>query len=816
MRLINYSCDLSKALRLLIATFVGFVMHQNCLAIDGQKKQFLATYCSDCHTGSSAEAGLEIESLSTTLTDAGTFAVWERIYDRVNAGEMPPKDAEQPTSTNRLDFQRLLHLQLSETHRQSKGTVLRRLNRREYENTLNDIFGTNLNLEEMLPEDGRSHEFDNVGSTLGLSMVHMQSYIDAMSQVLDAAIAKTVDKPTENHIEASYKGSGEGDKFIGKVWKELSDGSVVRFEGGGYPSGMMRGSGVREPGRYKVKVNGYAYRSETPITFSVGGTSFQRGSEKPTYGYFSFKPGTPENSPQSIEFEAWIESNYMIEIEPYGISDPNRYKRENVDEYQGPGLAIHSVILDGPLAEEFPSRGHKLIFEGLNRTEIQPGNPKDKLKSWYRPRFEIQSINTQSDVSNSLMRIAEAAFRKPVQKSEIDVYLTLFHSERDKGNSFEDALRTAATAIFCSPRFLFLKETSGQLDDYALASRLSYFLTRTTPDAELLRLAEAGQLSKPDILRQQTERLLTDPRFSRFLTDFTEAWLNLREMDFTVPDSSLFPEYDNYLRYSMPLETEAFLQELIAANLPIQNLIKSDFAMLNSRLATHYELPDVAGAKVQKVKLPANHLRGGLLTQASILKVSANGTNSSPVVRGVWVMERILGETPSPPPPGIPGVEPDIRGASTLRELLDKHRSLANCQPCHNVIDPPGFALESFNPIGGYRERYRSLGEGERVNKQVNGRGVRYRLGPEVDPSGQLADGRNFDNYLEFRELLASKPEILARAFTEKLLTFATGRELGFSDREEIDIIVGQCADSNYGMKDLLHQAISSDIFQQK
>lgn len=775
---------------------------------------FLTQHCADCHTNGSEEGGFDLGKLGDNLADEATFAKWERLFDRVRTGEMPPKDADQPSKIDQDKFLRSLSPALTVAHEKTKGTVLRRLNRREYQNTMNDLFGTNVDLEKMLPEDGRSGEFDNVGDSLGLSLVHLQKYMDGATQVLDTAISKTSDKPETKTLVASYKGEREGNEFIGTRWKQLPDGAVVRFDSGGYPTGMMRGSGVRERGRYRVKVSGYAHQSETPITFSVGGTSFARGSEKPIYGFFSFPP----DKLTSVEFVTWIEGNYMIQIEPYRIANPNRYKDgQNINDYKGPGLAILNVEIEGPLVGEFPSRGHRLIFEGISREEILPRNPNDRKKSWYQPKFEIKTDNEDAEIRKSLLRVAEKAFRRPVTQQNITPYFDLYHAEREYGSSIEDSLKTAIIAIFCSPNFLYLQETPGKLNDYELASRLSYFLTRTTPDKELLRLAAAGKLtSDSQVLRAQTERLLKDERHERFIDDFSDNWLDLREMDFTAPDSSLFPEYDEYLRYSMPLETKEFLKELIRSDLAVTNLVKSDFAMLNSRLAQLYELPVVDGSKLQKISLPKDSPRGGFLTQSAILKVTANGTNSSPVTRGAWVMERILGEIPSPPPPGIPGVEPDIRGASTLRELLDKHRNSISCKACHQKIDPPGFALEAFNPIGGYRERYRSLGEGERINLQIVGRNVRYRLGPDVDASGQLPDGRKFAGFQEFRDHLAEEKELLAKTLTEKFLTFATGRELGFSDRPVIDEIVRQSAQQEYGVRDLIHLAISSNIFQSK
>ena len=239
--------------------------------------------------------------------------------------------------------------------------------------------------------------------------------------------------------------------------------------------------------------------------------------------------------------------------------------------------------------------------------------------------------------------------------------------------------------------------------------------------------------------------------------------------------------------------------------------------MLNWRLAKHYGIEGVTSAAITKVALPSDSMRGGFLTQASVLKVSANGTNSSPVLRGVWINERILGKHPAPPPPGVPGVEPDIRGATTLRELLAKHRNSESCQSCHEMIDPPGFALESFDPIGGWRENFRSIGEGEKpTEKWAGDKGIRYRIGPPVDSSGQLQDGRRFANYPEFRDLIAADRALLAKAFLTKLLTFATGREMGFSDRPEINALVAKAGESGYGLRDLILLAATSEIFRHK
>lgn len=775
---------------------------------------FLESTCYDCHANGASEGGLDLDASQFRTGSEQSLATWVRVYDRVASGEMPPSDYDQPSPADRDSFLSRLKAPLVDAHVKMKGTRLRRLNRREYQNTLNDMFGTKLDLIGLLPEDGRSHEFDNVGSALSVSMVHLQRYMDAVNLVMETAIAGKSEPPEVTSKKVSYADTREGEQFIGKVWLKRPDGAVVFFRSGGYPSGMLRDANVRETGHYKIRVTGYAFQSEKPITFAVGGTTFQRGAERPTFGYFSFPPGKPT----TVEMEAIIKSRYMIEITPYGINDENYELKNGVEGYQGPGLAVLHVELEGPLVDEFPSRGHKLLFNGINRREIEPRNPRDKTRSWYVPKYEIITETPTQDVQRVLHRVATEAFRRPVDDEDLAPFVSLFEDRINKGEKFEQALRTAVTALFCSPEFLYLQESPGALDDYAIASRLSYFLTRTAPGDELLAAAARGSLTRNsnNELAQHTERLLNDPRFERFITDFTDAWLNLRDIEFTMPDRNLFPEFDQFLQYSMLEETRGFVRELIERNAPIRNLVKSDFAMLNNRLAEHYEIPDVIGPEIRKVRLPADSVRGGLLSQASILKVSANGTNTSPVVRGVWVMERILGEPPQPPPPGVPGVEPDIRGASTLRELLDKHRSLPSCNACHAKIDPPGFALESFNPVGTWRDRYRSLGEGDRIDLKVHGRKVHYKLGPEVDASGEFAKGRSFSGFREFRDHLATDERRLARAFTEKLLTFATGREMGFSDREEIERILDHTKSSNYGLRDIIHAVVQSEIFHTK
>jgi hypothetical protein len=330
----------------------------------------------------------------------------------------------------------------------------------------------------------------------------------------------------------------------------------------------------------------------------------------------------------------------------------------------------------------------------------------------------------------------------------------------------------------------------------------------------LLTLAEQGKLNQPDMIRRQVERMLRDPKAAAFTENFVGQWLNLRAIDATVPDPTLYPEYDEVLKLSMVKEAYLFFDEVLKHDLSVTNFVAADFSMLNERLAKHYGIPDVTGQEFRKVPLPPNSHRGGVLTMAGVLKVTANGTTTSPILRGAWVLDRILGTPPPRPTVDVEAVEPDIRGATTIRGQLSKHRQLASCATCHVKIDPPGFALENFDVIGGWRENYRSVGKGDPV--VVNGRTMRYKKGLPVDAADVLPDGRRFKNIDEYKQLLLKDKDQLARALAEKLLSYATGGTPAKADQPEIEAIIGRIRPRDYGLRALVHEIVQSKMFQHK
>ena len=520
----------------------------------------------------------------------------------------------------------------------------------------------------------------------------------------------------------------------------------------------------------------------------------------------------PPDKPRTVEFGTFLRRGDILRPDTIGLPKPMvPAVPEIIQQFDPdgfPGVAFYWLELEGPFVEQWPPASYRALFGEL---------PFRAVEGAYG--VEAISEHPAEDAARLLREFMGRVYRHPLDDGEVKRFLTILDGLLAQDVPFTETMITTYAAVLSSPQFLFLSQYAGELDDFALAERLALFLTDAGPDEELLALAETGRLGTPDVLRAQVDRLLDSDRIDRFIHSFLDDWLDLDEIRLTDPDRQLFPEYpgDDWLIDSMVAETRLFFADLVARNQPARHVVDSDYSFLNEKLADHYRVEGVSGPAFRRAPLPEGSPYGGILTQASVLKITANGASTSPVVRGVWVKERIEGEPPPPPPPGIPAIEPDTRGATTILELLERHRNDQACATCHALIDPPGLALENFDVMGGWRDNYRSLGAGERVEgRGRSGNDFVYYIGKRVDASGQLRDGRAFGDIHEFKALLLADEREIASNLAEQLTVYATGARIRFSDREEIAAILDRSETSGYGVRKMIHEIIQSPLFRSK
>jgi hypothetical protein len=767
---------------------------------------FLAQHCKKCHAGDKPKGNFRIDSLTLDFNNKANRERWLAVSEQLKSGAMPPKGRPRPPVkdvTALTDWIRGRVETAEGARKAAQGRVpLRRLNRAEYENTVRDLLGVDIDLKDVLPPDTAVNGFDNGAESLHVSSFLMEQYLEAADKVLDAAI---VNGPKPWMIKKRFDIKDEKSvKPKGSVYRHLED-SVAIFSS--WVSANIQVTlwqfFTHFRGNYRFRISAYAYQTDKPVTFHMTAGTMKAVTEERIVGYYDVPPGKPT----VVEFVEKLEPQNTVRfvVDNLGVT-PTVVEKVGAQNYKGPGLAIQWVEIEGPLHETWPPSSHRRLVGDLNQAPAP--TPEDKY------RREVVSKQPLVDAERLLRSFLRRAFRRAVTDEDVRPFLARVKAKLDAKFSFEQAMRVGYKAVLVSPHFLFLREKPGQLDDFALACRLSYFLWSSMPDEELLTLAEKGTLHEPDTLRAQVQRLLNDPKAAAFTTNFAGQWLSLRAIDDTAPDPTLYPEYDDVLKVAMVKETFLFFEEVLKNDLSLTNFVASDFTMLNGRLARHYGIPGIAGQEFKKVRLPKDSHRGGVLTMASVMKVTANGTTTSPVLRGAWVLDRILGTPPPKPTMDVEAVEPDIRGATTVRQQLAKHRQRAACASCHAKIDPPGFALESFDVIGGWRDYYRSVGKGEPA--VVHGRAMRYKKGPAVDPADVLPDGTKFTNIDEFKQLLLKDKDQLARGLAEKLLTYATGGAPAKSERPEIDAIVAKVRAKGYGLRTLVHEIVQSKLFQYK
>ena len=801
-------------------------------ALSREAPRAISESCLECHDKETAKGSLDLTALPFDLADHATRERWIRIHDRVEKGEMPPKAEELP-SDERAALVKSLAMAIydadhAEVLAHGRGP-LRRLNRDEYEQNLRDVLQLpNLDIRDMLPEDREGHHFNKTSETLDMSRVQLTAYLDAAEAALRAAMV-TGDKPPPvtkfravgTNLFPSNNTFGEREAmFFAKdneaitiAKKAVQDAAkdeqieLALFRSANWPYfGYPRGFVAKLPGEYKVRFSARAVQQQrgnklTPATQPVPMTFRARkpsgadvsGDVRATGGIMDIQPdvATFETTIRLLPGETFEYSllGLPVPLARNVKGGPPTYRYPPFPEGGQPGVAFQWLEVEGPLPpQQWPPASHRVLF----------GDSPTK------------------DAHALLRRFVKLVAREPVAEVALTKFDALIQSRLDEKALFAEAMLAGYKAFLCSGHFLYLREPERADDHFAIASRLSHFLTNTRPDAVLSDLAAEGKLRDPITLRRETERLIASGGFERFVKGFTDYWLNLRHIRRDEPDIRLYPEYrfDDYLVESMEQETRAFVTAMIRDNLPAKVLVDADFIFANDRLTQHYSLPSLSGSAMRQVPLPKDSPLGGLLTQSAILKVTANGTTTSPVVRGAWIMERLIGEPPPPPPASVPAVEPDIRGAKTIRDLLALHTKSKSCAACHARFDPVGLALENFDILGGWRTRYRSLEQGERITGiDRAGHDFAYTLAEPVDASGKLIDGRHFGNIRDLKAILAANPRQLARNLLHQFTLYATGTPVRFSDRPEIEKMLEVCAKGGYRVRDLIHALVQNRIF---
>lgn len=723
---------------------------------------FLTKHCADCHGADSQEAGITVHKLTSIDQFLAERKTWERVQRMIHVGAMPPSDYDPlPSEEDREAVAALMHDELYNfdcelVYNPGRSTV-QRLNKSEYNNTIQDLFGMTLTPADNFPADDVGEGFDNIGDVLTLPPLLMEKYLVAAEEVA-AAVIDTRDYSKPQMVAATFGNVSDGNSTSYRSYKVLPSTSQVEhtFDVGatGEYEVIMR-VGADQAGPDKAK-----------FAFIVGDQTIREFEVQKHREAEEFRHKLKLDAGQRLLAVKFVNDFYNAEAK-------GRERDRN--------LAVGSINLYGPLGESVPKRS-----DSHNRiVTVVPGK-------------DVSVVDAAQQVLRPLMN---RAFRRDVADQQVARYAGLVQmAVDDMGESYEGGLALAVQAILVAPEFLFRlekdpaeSETERALDDFEIASRLSYFLWSTMPDDTLLQLAREQRLHQPDVLREQIARMLKDEKAEALVQNFAAQWLNLRNLEEVSPDTDVFKTFNDELRRDMRRETELLFRTVMQEDRSVEELLSADFTFVNKRLAEHYGLTGVTSDEFERVSLKGTN-RSGVLTHASILTLTSNPARTSPVKRGKWIMENIFGEAPPPAPPGVPELEetakvsPDL----TLREQLAKHREDPGCASCHKVMDPLGLGLENFDAVGQWRDK-----DGERP----------------IDASGSLPSGEKFDGPLQLIGIVRNSREKFFRTLTEKMLTYAIGRGTEFYDKCTVDESQKLLKSRNYRFSALVEGIVLSDPF---
>lgn len=812
---------------------------------------FFAIYCVSCHGGDKPKADFSLDGkkLPNDFLDPAAKGKWKEIVNALNSHEMPPKKSKQPAAKESAAVVDWITEQTVKVELAKRETsiVLRRLNREEYRNTIRDLLGVDFDVSGF-PQDPYAGGFDNNGGALTLSPLHLETYLNAARQIVDRALVEG-DRPkpilwrfdpkvgatdatrtrfdkSNNAIVNGGKNGTEGDWVLvhHESWDKGVNARDFRVPmAGNYAIRVKAASRVptrtdvvksaeailkfRKDEQDKSNPKGAKYHREayerdlehfrTDRNYTYGNARcklvLQLGPQPRTLVEFD-ADGTKEK-PKIHEFTARFTTESAGVAFDYAYSIPSVLENswmQRRDEFARPELLIDWFEIEGPIFDAWPPTSHStLLFES--------------------PLAKTDERKYAGDV---LAKFLRRAYRRPVTAEEIAGKLKQFDAARNDGASFVEAIKRPLIAALASPHFLFLAESSGSttdgpraLDDHELAARLSYLAWSSMPDAELSKLADAGQLNVKSERLKQLDRMLKDPKSEAFVKNFAGQWLGLRDVGNNPPVPDLYPQYDRHLETSIVGESEGFFREIFQHDLDVKNFIRSDFVVVNERVARFYGIDGVKGDHFRKVSVPKGVNRGGIVTQASILTTTSNGTRTSPVKRGTWILKTLLGIDPGLPLANAGEIAPKVPGIdkATVRKRLEIHRSLDQCARCHNKIDPLGFALENFNAAGEWRDQ-EGFGYKGRIDKND----------PKIDASSEMIDGTKITGVPGLQAAMLKNEDLFLNCFASKMMTYALGRELGLADQPAVKRAVASMKENGRSVKSLLRFIATSDEFGTK
>lgn len=771
-------------------------------------KPLLSANCYGCHNAKSKTANLDLTALTAESVLANR-PQWERILKRVTAGEMPPAGMPRPAAAKQAAAVKWIEAEFARADAASGAgrVVARRLNRTEYNNTIRDLLGVDMDASADFPQDDALYGFDNIANALTVSPLLMEKYLGAAETVANAAVFGPNLKPAIVHFyqptPRRYE-NANAKKITEPTW----------FSKDSYDE-----TGVHMPGSmhkiYKVPVDG-----DYNITlYMIGGWPrntdrhdvdlYMDGKLVGTYEVPNIYTDAQERVPQAIKGRLKLTAgeHYFIAALPKVYEGlPANYKGPNPSKIPVPVRQLpplpetateeqkkqREALLErqrNQVPNFDPVAVGELSFEGPFNAIPGPGTES-------KQKVFVCVEKTDACSAQILKSLAQRAFRRPVSAADAADIVNVAAGARKRGRSFEQSLVLGIEAILISPDFLFRIEKqrpNGKLTDYELASRLSYFLWSTMPDDQLTKLAATNTLHTSSVLNAQVKRMLADPRSRAMAKNFGSQWLETRRVESVAPDRDTFPDFDEYLRFSMQQETELFFDSIVREDRSVLEFLDAPYTFLNQRLAMHYGIEGVTGTDFRKVDLKGTN-RGGVLRQASVLTVSSYANRTSPVLRGKWVLENILNTPPPPPPPDVPKLdEAQVGSAASLRQQMEAHRSNAVCASCHARMDPIGFALDNFNAVGAYRTKDGSF---------------------PIDASGVLPDGKKFDGTPGLLEIYKSDPAPFTSALTEKLFIYAMGRGAQPGDQAALKAVAARTAANNRKFSSLILGIVNSAPFQ--